>query len=173
LHETGEANPKLILINQGPDDVIIRHNTLLTQPGLGSSAMAFANALRKRGTAFAFTDNILNLGTYGLVAENPGLGATGATLLDGHFSAWTFANNVIVNAQRATIDRYPTGQSWVSSVAEVGFVDPVGLDLRLGPRSPFRNRASDGQDPGASMERLRDAFGRFMSVPSPLLDKRR
>jgi len=173
LLETGEPNPKMILINQGPDGVTIRHNTFLTQAGLGSSFLLFANAASKKGDAFAFTDNIAHLGAYGLGAENPPLGTSGATLLDGHYRAWTVTRNVLINARGAATSLYPVGQSWVSSAAEIGFVDLARLDLRLGARSAYKGRAADGRDPGASIENLREAFARFMSVPDPLADGRR
>jgi len=165
LNETGPPNPKMILINQGPDDVTIRHNTILTPPGRGSSYLVFANAIRKKGNTFAFTDNIVHVGTYGLSAENPPLGSISATLLDGHFRAWTLTRNVLINPQGDPSSIYPAGQYWALSRATVGFHDLARGDLRLSPESPYRGRGAGGRDPGANIESLGKALARFMSAP--------
>jgi len=168
LYDSGEPNPKLILINQGPDDVAIRHNTLLTTPGLGSSCLLFANAATKKGNAFVFTDNIVHLGTYGIGAENPSLGTTSVTFLDGHFTAWTLTRNVLITPKGGPISTYPAGQHWESSIAGVGFQDPARQDFKLTPRSRYKNAAEQGSDPGPDINALREAFNRVMSVPGPI-----
>jgi hypothetical protein len=168
LYDAGTPNPKMILINQGPDDVTIRHNTILTPSGRGSSYLILANATDKKGNAFAFTDNIVQLGTYGMGAENPPFGSSSATLLDGHFQRWTFTKNVMTGLQGAPPSIYPPGQYWTTSLTAVGFRNLGEADLRLQPRSGYRRAASDGNDPGADIDALREALTRFMSVPSPL-----
>jgi hypothetical protein len=165
LSNIGPPNPKMILINQAPDNVTIRHNTILTPPGRGSSYLIFANATQKKGSAFAFTDNIVQLGTYGLGAENPPLGTSGGTLLDGHFRRWTFSRNILINTQGASPSTYPAGQYWVSSLGAVGFHDPARTDFRLSPKSPYKGRGPNGSDPGAHIESLGEALARFISVP--------
>jgi hypothetical protein len=164
LYDAGPPNPKMILINQGPDDVTIRHNTILTPPGLGSSYLVFANATQKKGNAFAFTDNIFQLGTYGMGAENPPLGSSSLTLLDGHFRSWAFSRNILVNPQGTSPSMYPAGQYWVSSLTAVGFQDPSKADFALSPKSRYRGQGSGGSDPGANVKSLVEAFTRFMSV---------
>jgi len=171
LYDTGPPNPKMILINQGPDDITIRHNTILTPPGLGSSYLIFANATSKRGNAFAFTDNIVHVGTYGLSAENPPLGTSSATLLDGHSRAWTFTRNVLIQPHGAPASTYPAGQYWESSLAAIGFRDVARADLRLSPQSRYKGAGSGGRDPGADVEALREAFGRFVTARHPLSEK--
>ncbi|HKY21190.1 MAG TPA: right-handed parallel beta-helix repeat-containing protein [Vicinamibacterales bacterium] len=167
IYDKGEPNPKMILINQGPDDVTIRHNTVLTPPGLGSTYLAFANANTKKGNSFVFADNIFGVGTYGLFAENPGLGTGPATFLAGHFRAWTFAGNVLINPQGAPTHIYPSGQRWVSAVDDVGFRDPMKKDFALAAKSRYRGVATDRGDPGANVEVVRETFKRFMSIPGP------
>jgi len=164
LYDAGPPNPKMILINGGPDDVIIRHNTILTPPGRGSSYLVFANATHKKGNAFAFMDNIVHIGTYGMGAENPPLGSNSQTLLDGHFRSWEFSRNVLVNPQGAPPSIYPAGQYWVSSLAAIGFQDPSKADFALGPKSRYRGQGSGGSNPGANVRSLVEAFTRFMSV---------
>ena len=155
----------MILINGGPDDVTIRHNTILTPWGRGSSYFVFASATHKKGNAFALTDNIFQLGTYGMGAENPPLGSTGQTLLDGHFRSWAFSRNILVNPQGAPPSMYPAGQYWVSSLAAVGFQDPSKADFALSPKSRYLGQGSGGSDPGANIKSLVEAFTRFMSAP--------
>jgi hypothetical protein len=164
LYDTGPPNPKMIVINQAPDDVTIRHNTILTPPGRGSSYLVFANAIQKKGNAFAFTDNIAQLGTYGLGAENPPLGSSSLTLLDGHFRGWAFSRNILINPQGNPPSIYPAGQYWVSSLAAVGFQDLSRADFTLSPKSPYRGQGSSGSNPGANIESLGQALSRFMSV---------
>jgi hypothetical protein len=171
MYDTGESNPKAILINQGPDDVTIRHNTILTTPGLGSSFLYFANAMKK-GTAFAFADNIAHVGTYGLGAENPGAGSTTASLLSGHFNNWTLTGNVLINSEGAATNPYPAGQHWEPSLKAVGFRDPANHDYRLIPKSRYQGAAIDRTDPGANIDALFEVMSRFMSVPGPLAASR-
>jgi len=168
LHDSGEPNPKMILVNQGPDDVAILHNTILTPAGLGSSYLLFANAQTRKGNAFAFNDNIVHMGSYGLGAESPGLGNNSVTLLDGHVRAWLFTGNLLINSQGASTGGYPPGQHVVTSLNAVGFTDAARLDLRLGAQSRYKRVATDGRDPGANLDGLRDALTRFMSVPDPV-----
>jgi len=171
LGDSRPSNPKMILINQGPDDVTIRHNTILTPPGRGSSYLIFANAIHKEGNAFAFTDNIVQLGTYGLGAESPPMGSSSQTLLDGHFRSWAFSRNILVNPQGASPSMYPAGQYWVSSLAAIGFQDPSKTDLALSPKSRYRGQGSGGSDPGANVKSLVEALTRFMSARDFLKDQ--
>ena len=92
-------------------------------PGRGSSYLLFANATHKKGNAFAFTDNIVPLGTYELRAENPSLGSSSLTLLDGHCCGWVLSRNILINPHGNPPSTYPAGQYWVSSLAAVGFQD--------------------------------------------------
>ena len=165
LYDAGPPNPKMILINGGPDDVTIRHNTILTPSGRGSSYLMFANAIHKKGNAFAFTDNIVQLGTYGMGGDNPPLGSNSLTLLDGHFRRWAFSSNILINPQGTPPSMYPAGQYWVSSLAAVGFQDPSKADFALSAKSPYRGHGSGGSDPGANVKSLFEAFTRFMSAP--------
>ena len=149
------------------------HYGLAEQRVAARAAVPAEGAVNKKRNAFAFTDNIAHLGTYGLWAENPPLGGSSATLLDGHSREWTFAKNVLINTTAASTSLYPAGQYWVTSLGAVGFVDPARLDLELGARSRFKGKASDGRDPGPSIESLREAFRRFMTVTNPLMAGRR
>lgn len=156
---TGDTNPKTIVVIQGPDHLVIQRNTLLTNPGLGSSFLLFANALTKRGLGFIFRDNIAHVGTYGLGAENPPLGKTPATLLDGHFSSWVFEGNLLIGAQPADRGRYPAGQLWEDSLDKLGFADVAAKDFRLSGRSRYRM--------GADLASISAAMDSYMTPPRP------
>jgi hypothetical protein len=170
LSVSGEANPKAIVLLNGPDDVVIRHNTILTTPDQGSSFLLLAGARSKRGNIFTFRDNIVDVGTYGLFAEDPPLGRTSATLLDGHFQSWTFTGNVLVGSARVATNTYPAGQSWVVSLDAVGFLDLSRGNLRLSPTSRHRGAARDGGDPGADIRMVSQALAHYMSVRNPTSD---
>jgi len=163
----GDSNPKAMVLLGGPNDVTIRHNTILTTPDRGSSFLFLAGARAKRGNVFTFRDNIVDVGAYGIIAEDPGLGPTGDNMLDGHFETWSFAPNVLIGSLRVETGRYPRGQAWVRTLNAVGFVDLARADLRLGPTSRYRGTASDGTDPGADIGALGRAMAQYMSVPSP------
>jgi hypothetical protein len=151
--KAGDTNPKTIIVVLSPDHLIIRRNTLLTNPGLGSSFLIFANAQAKKGQGFVFRDNIAHVGTYGLGAENPPLGTTPATALDGHFSSWTFEGNLLIGAPPSERGRYPAGQLWEDSLDKVGFVDAGAKDFRLFPRSRYRTVGADVASISSAMDR--------------------
>jgi hypothetical protein len=167
LYGTGPPNPKAILLGGGPDDVTIRHNTILITPDQGSSFLFLAGGRLKRGNVFTFRDNIFDVGTYGLIAEDPPLGQSSATLLDGHYQSWTFTGNVLVGSRRVATNTYPAGQSWVASLDAVGFVDLARRDLRLSPTSRHRGATVDGSDPGADLRTLSKVLAHYMSVTNP------
>src|SRR5262249_14955388 len=139
---------------------------ILTPPGLGSSYLLLANATQKKGSEFTFTDNLVHVGTYGLGAENPPLGPSAATLLDGHFRAWTFTRNLFI-APQGPLAGHPPGQAWESSVTGVGLRDAARRDYELTTTSRYKRTAQDGHDPGADLQALRVAFRRFMTTPGP------
>jgi hypothetical protein len=147
--------------------VTIRHNTILITPDQGSSFLFLAGGRLKRGNVFTFRDNIFDVGTYGLIAEDPPLGQSSATLLDGHYQSWTFTGNVLVGSRRVATNTYPAGQSWVASLDAVGFVDLARRDLRLSPTSRHRGATVDGSDPGADLRTLSKVLAHYMSVTNP------
>jgi hypothetical protein len=155
----GDTNPKTILVNQGPDQLVIRRNTLLTNPNFGSSFLLFANAQTKKGLGFVFRDNIAHVGTYGLGGENPPLGKTPATLLDGHASAWVFEGNLLIGAQPGDRGKYPVGQSWVDSIDKVGFADVAAKDFRLTDKSLYQM--------GADVPSIQATIDRYMTATTP------
>ncbi len=155
----GDTNPKTIIVNQAPDHLVIRRNTLLTNPGLGSSLFVFANAQLRKGQGFVFRDNIAHVGAYGLGGENPPLGNTPATLLDGHFSSWIFEGNLLIGAQPADRGRYPARQLWEDSLDKVGFADVAAKDFRLSARSRYRM--------GADVASISATIGRYMTPTRP------
>jgi hypothetical protein len=160
--KAGDTNPKTIVVVHAPDYLVVRRNTLLTNPGLGSSFLIFADAAGKKGQGFVFRDNIAHVGTYGLGAENPPLGTTPATALDGHFSSWVFEGNLLIGAPPGERGRYPAGQLWEDSLDKVGFVDLA--------RNNFRVSATGRYRMGADVNAIYATLGRYMTPgPSPAL----
>jgi len=152
---TGDSNPKTILVAHAPDHLVIRRNTLLTNPGLGSSFLLFAQAQKKKGVGFVFRDNITHAGTYGWGAEVPGLGSTPETALDGHFSSWEVEGNLLIGVQPGDRARYPRGQYWEDTLDRVGFVNMAAKDFRLRDKSRYQL--------GADVAALLATFHRYMS----------
>ena len=167
LYDAGPPNPKMIVLLGSPDHVTIRHNTILTTPGQGSSFLVLAGGRANPGSVFTFRDNIIDVGTYGVLGEAPPLGRTGATFLDGHFQTWTFTGNVLVGSDRVAKNTYPSGQAWAPSLDAIGFVGLRDGNLKLGSTSPYLAATSDGKAPGADFDSLAKTLTRYMSVGNP------
>ena len=161
LLESGDPNPKTILMVNGPEDISVRHNTLLTTPKLRSSYLYLANSQVKKGSAFLFTDNIVHMGFYGLGATNPGLGPDAGSLLNGHFQSWSFERNVLINTRGLPTAVYPPTQLWASSLEAVGFRDLARGDFGLAPQSRYRRSPAEAGDPGVDFQALLAALGRY------------
>src|SRR5262249_39806471 len=137
-------------------DLTMRHNLILHN-GVGNSLMFLsAPAPDKRaGEDFTFENNIITHGKYGVFGNSVGQGMAALTRFAPFNYSWK-RNVVIVR----TIDDdyayslasfalvYPNNNSVVNGLAAVGFTDVNSENYRLSSQSAFKNKGTDGKDPG-------------------------
>jgi len=87
----------------------------------------------------------------------PGLTRTGNVFIDNR-TAGSKQNDPPLTS------RYPNN-SIVADNGSVGWTDPSSGNYRLASGSPFKNKASDGKDPGVDMDALLAALGGVDNTP--------
>jgi hypothetical protein len=139
-------------ILQGPPDVSIEHNTFIqAQGGAGGTWALFFDPNSTLGIAdrFRFTDNIALWGVTGSSR------AEGSPTLDFYTPIATFLKNALIGR---IADRYPTGNFFPPTTAEVGFTSSADNNYRLVAGSPFKGAGTDGRDLGADIAGAEDAL---------------
>jgi hypothetical protein len=136
----------LFLLMRGPKDVVIEHNT-----GFADDA-AIVLARAEPLANFVFRNNIVNYGLYGIYGDGKGVGlaAINFYLPDSEVRRNVFIGNT--GAQTL----YPADNTFVGTMADVGFVNAAGGDYELQTTSPFKGGATDGTDVGVNFD-LMDA----------------
>jgi hypothetical protein len=134
----------LIQILQGASDVAVEHNTGMQTGGI---VMAEGGPFPR----FVLKDNVVRHNQSGIAGTGTGVGVP--TLL-AQFPGSVVTGNVIVGGAPG---RYPPGNSFPSTLEEVGFVDAPGGNYALAPTSRVRTSATDGKAPGAGDEVMRRA----------------
>lgn len=127
--------------------VVIEHNTAFQT---GSIIMAEGAP----HASFTFKHNLAPHNTYGIIGTGTGTG--NPTLLQ-YFPGAIVAGNVLIGGDPG---RYPPGNLFPASLDRVGFADLHRGDYRLSSLSPYK-RAAGGRDPGADIDALWAAVGRF------------
>jgi len=128
----------------GTVNLTLRHNTALQSENT-------LNAVGVASAGLRFLDNIVPHNQYGIFASG---GATGSAALDTFFPNSSFAGNVIPGADPA---RYPNNNFYPASLLALGFADLPGGNYRLSESSQYRDKASDGRDPGADIDAIERA----------------
>src|SRR5262245_23438571 len=138
---TGVAEPadgEFLQIVGGPLNITVDHNTVFQS---GSIIMAgYAPSV-----GFVFSNNITPHNLYGVIGSNHG---SGADTIAFYFPGSVFLRNVIVGGQGIN---YPANNFMLTSLSQVGFVNPAEGDYRLGATSPYRNAGTDGKDIGCQL----------------------
>ena len=130
-------------INSG-DAITVEHNTVQQAGNIVSSERA--------ASRFSFKNNVVQYNQYGMACfisgspcqDNMACHCFPDALIKGNL----IADNAGVGASYSLDRNFPAGNLFVASFDQVGFVDRVGNNWRLGPNSKFRGRATDGKDPG-------------------------
>jgi len=138
--------------------ITIRHNTILNNIGWANGRLLNVNYIPI--SAFALNDNIVFNNEYGL-----------NYISGGSISGLAMNGNVLITG---TVDPYrpncfnvyPAGNFCPASQNELGFVDATNGNYRLSPTSIYRNRASDGTDPGINQDVLEAALAGGTTTPS-------
>ncbi|MBV8195448.1 MAG: hypothetical protein JOY80_07955, partial [Candidatus Dormibacteraeota bacterium] len=140
------ADGRAFEVTNSGSDYTIDHNTIVnTSPGSTASDTMFAESPNPKVSNFAFTNNLATRSSYGFYGNNNGQ-CTPA--LNGNFSNWVFAKNVIVGAPASS---YPAGNFFPATVAAVNFVSYSGANYALASNSPYKAAGTDGTDIGADL----------------------
>ena len=138
----------LFQILNGADQVVIENNTAFQ-----AGSIIVAEGPPQEG--FVFRKNIVAHNAYGIIGTGTG---PGAGTLEKYFPGAVVEGNVIAGGDMA---RYPRNNNYPGSLAEVGFVDLAGGNLKLADSSRFKKTGA-----GADIDAI-VAAGAFTSVEQP------
>ena len=139
------GNGRIMLISQTPD-VTVDHNTGFNS---GSALYAYSGASNN----FVFTNNIANTATYGIIGDAAGVG-NGS--ISQYFPGGSFLDNLFVACP--LISSYPASNYFPTAWSAVGFTNLGAGDYHLATTSPYKNKGTDGTDPGADIDALNAAL---------------
>ena len=152
------AGSRPIMIGDGPDAVIVDHNTIVSTDtslvwlygGTATAPIAITNS--------AITNNLAMHNTYGIAGSSAG---SGLTAINAYLPGGIVSRNVLAGG---TASRYPAGNFFPTvSTWQAGFVDYAAGDYRLTAASPYRNAATDGIDVGADVGLVNAAIANALS----------
>ena len=92
-----------------------------------------------------FTNNIFSLSA-GVAGDGQ---RAGIPTLNAYTGGGIFADNLLIGS---TADQYPAGTLFASSIAQVGFINYNGENFLLASNSPYLGRATDGGNPGSTLQ---------------------
>jgi hypothetical protein len=145
-------------------DLIFNHNTVINDGDI-----IFANGAKVG--KLVFNNNIVNHNAARSINRNYGINAPGTAVgnasLTAKFVEYDVTRNAMANASGYTT-RYPAGNFFPSSFAQVQFVDLAGRDYRLSPTSPYKDAGTDGRDIGADMDAVAAATAGAISGVWPV-----
>ncbi len=138
---SGPDQGRFIQVTGGSKDITLDHNTVLNN---GSAIVTD----QVPAPNFTFTNNILNLGPYGIKGDGMGSGNDTITTF---FPNSSFAKNAMVGSATG----YPTSNFYPATYSAVGFTaynNGVGGNYRLTSGSVYKNAGTDGKDLGADID---------------------
>jgi hypothetical protein len=119
--------------------LVIENNTIIQN---GSIANAYGKPVKN----FVFRNNIVFENEYGIKGDSMG---SGQEVIDKLFSNGTVTGNIIIGGKSSL---YKEKNFYLSSIRQVGFVNPEKGDYRLPNGNPYLNRGFGGKRIGASLE---------------------
>ncbi len=138
----------------GTDGVSIEHNTSNLA---GNQFLNMGDTRNQPNTNLVVRGNVGPAGQYGVFGGGVGSGTAALNA----YAEWTFEGNVLAGANVAS---YPSNNFYPANFLQgVGFVDAANGDYRLSSSSPYKNRATDGSDPGVDFDALRAKTTRALS----------
>jgi hypothetical protein len=135
----------------------MQHNTAFPDPD--GHIISILDAVRPM-PGFVFANNLILSPPYPVLSAGGGSTNCAAsdvpiTALETCFPGYVFAGNLLVgDMPRYPAKTWPAGQTFLSSVDSVGFVNYAAGDYALSPSSPFKGKATDGLDVGADIDGL-------------------
>ena len=157
------GNGYFLLINGGPRDIDVDHNTVIQEHASGIAQIDGPPVL-----GFTFTNNVVRNNAYGIIGRDR---APGNDTINAFFPAASIVGNAIADAAP---DKYPRGNQFPST-AELRsqFVDYDGGDYRLKPTSSWIRAGTDGAALGAGFTALPRDPGPVRTPPPRRPDGRR
>ena len=142
------GNGFFLLIGDGPEQIIIDHNTII-QSGNVVSAYGEASGSPVPIRAFSFTNNLALHNANGVHGRGR---AIGLGTLEAYFPDFVFARNVLAGGRAS---RYPPGNEFPDEAEFArAFVSYEAADYRLAAGSAYRSAGTDGRDLGADTTTL-------------------
>ncbi len=145
----GPDQAALFLKINGGESITLENNTI-EHPG--NMITSYGDQTRR----FIFRNNIIKHNSYGIFCE-------GGPKPFSCFPGSVFVGNVIVDNENlgakgySISQNYPTQNFFPLGFDRVGFVDYSTGNWRLGPKSPFKGKGSNGSDPGVNFVDLEKA----------------
>jgi hypothetical protein len=123
-------------------DLQVEHNTIFHTGNLGTG---YPGQSQPANTRFVFRNNLAAHNAYGFIGDSAGVGHN---TLNQYFPNCIFTGNILAGGSAGL---YPAGNYFPANLDAVGFVNRAGGDYRLAAGSPYKNKGSDGRDPGADI----------------------
>ncbi len=137
------------LLNGDVSDLVFAHNTIVDPT---SAALTFGGGTNQPMIRLAFRDNIIGGGVNGM----KGSGVTAGTVSLNTFApSARFTNNVIT---LSSTTGYPTGNYYPTALASIFFSALTSFDFHLIAGSAYKEKATDGVDPGANVDAVLSAI---------------
>jgi hypothetical protein len=152
-HRNWGGDGRLMMI-EGTDDVRIVHNTSINT---GTAIVAYGNP----SYGFVLENNVLNYGHYGIIGSDE---APGTASITRYFPGSVVLGNVMPNNPEPW--KFPKGNSYPPTWADVGLVDFAGGDYRLAETSQYLRAGTDGATPGANIPAVRAALVAPVAPPT-------
>ena len=165
-----------LLVNGGPADVRVEHNTVVQGGNMVLRVRGIARARRRRRQDFVFANNLARYGAYGVMGDNH---APGNNTIAAYFPASVDhrqRHRVRGGAARAAAPRRTLRGNMFLAEAEwqAQFVNFAAGDYRLAAGSRFVNAGTDGRSLGADVAAIDTARGASAAppvLPSPVRPK--
>ncbi len=129
-------------------DAKFENNTIFHS---GNICAAYTNRNTPSNTGFVYRNNISAHNEYGWFGADVGIGLPA---LNTYFPSAIFEGNILAGGAASA---YPAGNHFPATLDAVGFVNRAGGDYRLSSSSSFKNRGTDGRDPGADVDAVNAA----------------
>jgi uncharacterized protein YjdB len=148
----------LMLLTHDLKDILIQHNTFIgNTPGYGLAAyFTYSGGAAQR---IEIVDNTFAGQSYYALASDGGNHGSALTAFAG--TSWRFAGNAVSQIDQQFWALYPSGNNYTDRVSSLG----LASDGSLSSGSPYKNRATDGADPGANIPEVGRRTAGVIVVP--------
>lgn len=148
------------------NSISMTHNTVFIDPKRAMLVMGNSQN-NPQMSGFTFSDNVAVTGQFPVWSVGNYVNDCSASnvpiqTITQCFKDYHFTNNVLIGAPPAfQAPKWPAGQFFPATVGAVGFANynnGIGGNYALSSSSPYKDKASDGTDPGADITALGQAI---------------